>query len=175
MNSATRATIYFCLSQDGDAIACFFERFGQRLFGSVEPFDFTTARRHRRIGRPRSVLLRHFFREDFSGKSDRVHQSDDRDHDLAYLAPEAARNTWYPYSVLVPVERNEQWLTSALQLVPSILENLSSSGIRAGTLGSWLTEVACDEVILRPTSHQGLPRGPPSVAKADLEGRLSCD
>jgi len=49
--------------------------------------------------------------------------------DLAYLAPEAAGNTWYPYSFLAPVERNEPWLTSALQLVASILENLSSSGI----------------------------------------------
>ena len=49
--------------------------------------------------------------------------------DLAYLAPEAAENSWYPYSFLAPVERNEPWLTSALQLVASILEDLSSSGI----------------------------------------------
>ncbi|HET8923122.1 MAG TPA: dienelactone hydrolase family protein [Candidatus Acidoferrum sp.] len=49
--------------------------------------------------------------------------------DLAYLAPEAAGNTWYPYSFLAPVEHNEPWLTSALQSVASILEDLSSSGI----------------------------------------------
>ena len=34
--------------------------------------------------------------------------------DFAYLAPQAAGGTWYPYSFLAPLEDNEPWLTSAL-------------------------------------------------------------
>ncbi len=47
---------------------------------------------------------------------------------LAYLAPEAAGHTWYPYSFLVPLEQNEPWLTSALNLVGTILEGLERDG-----------------------------------------------
>ncbi len=36
---------------------------------------------------------------------------------LAYLAPQAAGNTWYPNSFLAPREENEPWLSSALSLV----------------------------------------------------------
>jgi len=31
--------------------------------------------------------------------------------ELAYLAPEAAEHTWYPYSFLSPTEQNQPWLT----------------------------------------------------------------
>ncbi|MGB2634604.1 MAG: dienelactone hydrolase family protein [Candidatus Acidiferrum sp.] len=47
----------------------------------------------------------------------------------AYLAPEAASHTWYPYSFLAPIERNEPWLTSALDLVAATLAKLKSSGM----------------------------------------------
>jgi phospholipase/carboxylesterase len=47
----------------------------------------------------------------------------------AYLAPEAEGHTWYPYSFLAPIERNEPWLTSALDLVAAILEKLKGSGM----------------------------------------------
>src|SRR5436190_24121564 len=33
--------------------------------------------------------------------------------DVAYLAPQAAGQTWYPYSFLAPMERNEPELSSA--------------------------------------------------------------
>ena len=36
---------------------------------------------------------------------------------FAYLAPQAANFTWYPYSFLAPIERNEPWLSSALALL----------------------------------------------------------
>lgn len=49
--------------------------------------------------------------------------------ELAYLAPQAAGHTWYPNSFLAPLERNEPWLSSALELVSSIFERLQSSGI----------------------------------------------
>jgi predicted esterase len=48
---------------------------------------------------------------------------------LAYLAPEAAGHTWYPYSFLAPVEQNEPWLTSALHKVGAILEEVVRRGI----------------------------------------------
>ena len=33
--------------------------------------------------------------------------------DLAFLAPQAANSSWYPYSFLAPIDQNEPWLTSA--------------------------------------------------------------
>jgi hypothetical protein len=34
--------------------------------------------------------------------------------ELAYVAPEAAGNSWYPYTFMTPMERNELGLSSAL-------------------------------------------------------------
>ena len=34
--------------------------------------------------------------------------------DLTYLAPEATGRSWYPYSFLAPIVRNEPFLSSAL-------------------------------------------------------------
>ena len=39
--------------------------------------------------------------------------------DVMFLAPQAAGQTWYPYSFLAPIEQNEPYLTSALQLIGS--------------------------------------------------------
>lgn len=49
--------------------------------------------------------------------------------ELAYLAPEAAGNSWYPYSFLAPIERNEPWLTSALSLLAIAMERAVHAGI----------------------------------------------
>jgi predicted esterase len=48
---------------------------------------------------------------------------------LAYLAPQAAGHTWYPNSFLAPVEQNEPWLTSALELVRTVVERVAEAGI----------------------------------------------
>jgi predicted esterase len=45
--------------------------------------------------------------------------------DVAYLAPEAAGNTWYPYSFLMPIEQNEPSLSSALQVIERLLTSLA--------------------------------------------------
>lgn len=50
---------------------------------------------------------------------------------LAYLAPQAAGNTWYPYSFLMPMEQNEPYLSSALAKVAAVLEHVTSAGIPA--------------------------------------------
>jgi phospholipase/carboxylesterase len=49
--------------------------------------------------------------------------------ELAYLAPEAAGNSWYPYSFLAPIDRNEPWLTSALRLLAIVVERAVRAGI----------------------------------------------
>jgi phospholipase/carboxylesterase len=48
---------------------------------------------------------------------------------LAALAPQAAGNTWYPYSFLMPLEANQPYLDSALRKVGSIVDDLLSIGI----------------------------------------------
>ena len=49
--------------------------------------------------------------------------------DIAYLAPQAARSTWYPYSFLAPLQQNEPWLGSALRLIGELAEELEQDGI----------------------------------------------
>ena len=49
--------------------------------------------------------------------------------DLAYLAPQAARNTWYPYPVMSPIEANEPFLSSALAMLARLVRRLGESGI----------------------------------------------
>jgi predicted esterase len=48
---------------------------------------------------------------------------------FAYLAPEAAGNTWYPYPFLAPLEANEPWLSSALQAVGDVVAHVNEAGI----------------------------------------------
>ena len=45
------------------------------------------------------------------------------------LAPQAAGNTWYPYSFLAPLEANEPFLGSALRAVGSVVEAVAEAGI----------------------------------------------
>lgn len=51
--------------------------------------------------------------------------------DAAYLAPQAAGNTWYPYSFLAPLARNESWLGSALRAVGDVFRRIEKAGISA--------------------------------------------
>ncbi len=48
---------------------------------------------------------------------------------VAYLAPQAAGNTWYPLSFLAPIERNEPWLSSALAAVAATVQRCTEAGI----------------------------------------------
>jgi predicted esterase len=50
---------------------------------------------------------------------------------FAFLAPQAAGNTWYPLSFLAPIERNEPYLSSALDALAALLERLAEDGIPA--------------------------------------------
>ena len=48
---------------------------------------------------------------------------------FAYLAPQAAGNTWYPNRFLAPLEENEPWLSSALGFVRNVLDEIINAGI----------------------------------------------
>jgi predicted esterase len=52
-----------------------------------------------------------------------------RTPDIAYLAPQAANHTWYPYSFLSPIEKNEPWLTSALEIIDGLAATVASRGV----------------------------------------------
>jgi phospholipase/carboxylesterase len=47
----------------------------------------------------------------------------------AYLAPQAAQQTWYPNSFLAPIAQNEPWLSSAIAKVRACVESVASAGI----------------------------------------------
>ena len=48
---------------------------------------------------------------------------------LAYLAPQAASNTWYPHRFLMPIASNEPWLSSALAVVDDLVAQLGRAGM----------------------------------------------
>lgn len=48
---------------------------------------------------------------------------------IAYLAPQAADNTWYPFSFLSPMAQNEPGLSSALQVVGDLVAQVNNAGI----------------------------------------------
>ncbi|HRW07115.1 MAG TPA: dienelactone hydrolase family protein [Caldilineaceae bacterium] len=49
--------------------------------------------------------------------------------ELAYLAPQATGNSWYPYSFLAPITQNEPQLSSALAAIGDAVAQLSAAGI----------------------------------------------
>lgn len=58
--------------------------------------------------------------------------------DILYVAPQAADRTWYPFSFLTPMDRNEPDLTSGLNRLSSLIDGLRREGVspaRVGLLG----------------------------------------
>jgi predicted esterase len=62
--------------------------------------------------------------EDILSLAAEVHQPG-----FAYLAPQAAGSTWYPYRFTAPTSSNEPWLSSALRVVGGLFDHLRQSGI----------------------------------------------
>jgi predicted esterase len=48
---------------------------------------------------------------------------------IAYLAPQAANQTWYPNSGFIPIEANEPYVSSAFQTVVNLLAQITAAGI----------------------------------------------
>jgi predicted esterase len=51
--------------------------------------------------------------------------------DVAYVAPQAAGHTWYPYSFLSPLEKNEPGLSSALDRLGDLVRMLETKAFPA--------------------------------------------
>lgn len=47
---------------------------------------------------------------------------------IAYIAPQAENYTWYPYSFLTPIEKNEPGITSGLNKIDMIVNDLLEKG-----------------------------------------------
>jgi phospholipase/carboxylesterase len=54
---------------------------------------------------------------------------------LAFLAPSATGGTWYPQRFLAPLERNEPWLSSALDVIDQLAAEVLAAGIAPEQIG----------------------------------------
>lgn len=50
---------------------------------------------------------------------------------IAFLAPQAIHNTWYPYRFIEPVEHNEPYLSSALRRIDELVDGAVAHGLHA--------------------------------------------
>ena len=50
---------------------------------------------------------------------------------MAYLAPQASGQTWYPNRFLAPIQANEPWLSSALEGLSGLLAGIEAAGVPA--------------------------------------------
>jgi predicted esterase len=50
---------------------------------------------------------------------------------FAYFAPQAAGQTWYPYSFLSPIPQNEPGISSGMQVIDDLLAAVADAGIPA--------------------------------------------
>jgi predicted esterase len=103
--------------------------------------------------------------------------------ELAYLAPQASGNTWYPYSFLNPIHQNEPGLSSGLQAIGEVLAQVKVAGIPAEkVIISGFSQGAClaSEFVARnPQRYGGLlvfsggligPPGTPRTYAGSLDG-----
>ncbi len=102
---------------------------------------------------------------------------------LAYLAPQAEGYTWYPNRFIFPVEQNEPYLSSALDLVARLVEHVEAAGLSTEKifLGGF-SQGAClasEFVIRNPKRYGGLlvfsggyigPLNQPREPQGDLNG-----
>jgi len=49
--------------------------------------------------------------------------------ELTYLAPEASDHTWYPFTFLSELQKNEPWLSSALAAVGNLVAHVEKQGV----------------------------------------------
>lgn len=54
--------------------------------------------------------------------------------DVAFLAPQAAGNTWYPYPFTAPLRMNEPYLGSALKRIDDLVSRIEADGVPAARI-----------------------------------------
>jgi len=77
---------------------------------------------------------------------------------FALLAPQATHHTWYPYSFMAPPAQNEPWLSSALDLLHTMVHDISQEGIAPENI-YWLgfSQGAC--LMLEAVTRQAMRYG----------------
>ena len=45
------------------------------------------------------------------------------------VAPQATNNTWYPFSFMAPLQQNEPWLSSALEIMGETVVDIEAAGV----------------------------------------------
>jgi predicted esterase len=101
--------------------------------------------------------------------------------DVAWLAPQARGNTWYPNRFVAPIESNEPWLTSALDAVGDVVAQVEAAGVPRGKIVLiGFSQGAClalDSLVRAPDMAGGVAGlsggliGPPGTVWPDA-GRL---
>ncbi|WP_284013292.1 alpha/beta hydrolase [Halobaculum litoreum] len=101
---------------------------------------------------------------------------------VAYLAPSAARNTWYPYSFMEEPTKNQPHLDSALAFVGSVVDAAADAVGRENVLLLGFSQGAClsSEWLARNAARYGGlvgfsggligPEGTPRDYDGDLDG-----
>ncbi|HEX8030845.1 MAG TPA: dienelactone hydrolase family protein [Vicinamibacterales bacterium] len=78
--------------------------------------------------------------------------------DVTYLAPAAVDNTWYPYSFLTEISKNEPYLSSALSVVGALVGEVEAAGVpRDRIVVMGFSQGACltSEFAIRNASRYG--------------------
>ena len=78
--------------------------------------------------------------------------------DVTYLAPAAANNTWYPYSFLTEIAKNEPYLSSALSVIAGLVAEIEGAGVpRSSIVIMGFSQGAClaSEFAIRNASRFG--------------------
>lgn len=77
---------------------------------------------------------------------------------FALLAPQASANTWYPYSFLAPVAQNEPGLSTALDVLTQLVQDILAAGLQTRDI-FWLgfSQGACvtSEFLARNAAEYG--------------------
>jgi phospholipase/carboxylesterase len=80
--------------------------------------------------------------------------------DVAYAAPQATNNTWYPHSFLEPVEKNEPGRTAGLDAIDRLVEGFVDAGVdRDRILLLGFSQGAClttEYAATHPTEYGGV-------------------
>ena len=77
---------------------------------------------------------------------------------LTYLAPAAGNRTWYPYSFMADLEKNEPGLSSALKMLAGLVDRVERAGVpRSRTFMLGFSQGAClaSEFLVRHAARYG--------------------
>lgn len=54
--------------------------------------------------------------------------------EVAYVAPQAAGGSWYPYSFLAPIPDNEPGISSGIEMIAQLVDQITAAGVRPDRL-----------------------------------------